>query len=383
MRAPRGRRSRALLLAALALAGCAPRNSAPESSDKRAPVDVEVVVVGASESGAQLVLPGRVRAREEISLGARIAARLTALPRREGQRFKAGESLALFDAPETRSATAAATAAFGAAALRRDLAARQEARVESLFTLGVVAHRELEIAQSDRRSADAEWMAADAAAAEARSGATIAAPFDGVVIRRRVDVGERVLPGQPILDLRSDAPAEIEVQVPESDVAGLEQARISFQVDDTEWIPARLLRLDGMTDYATRTRTAHLAPAVGRGPEPGRYVRVAFSSGGAPASIRPGGRHAAAAGSESVRSRPSAGPATGSPALEVPLASLVRRGALVGVFVVADDRAELRWLRTGRAAGVSMEVLAGLWPGERIARDPGRLADGAPIRIRP
>jgi hypothetical protein len=65
----------------------------------------------------------------------------------------------------------------------------------------------------------------------------------------------------------------------------------------------------------------------------------------------------------------------------VPAASLVRRGALTGVFVIAESRAELRWLRVGRADGERVQVLAGLRPGEAVARTPGGLADGQPVTV--
>ena len=55
---------------------------------------------------------------------------------------------------------------------------------------------------------------------------------------------------------------------------------------------------------------------------------------------------------------------------------MVQRGDLSGVFVLADGRAALRWLRFGEAEeAIQLPVLAGLAPGERV-QSPFRRASG-------
>jgi multidrug efflux pump subunit AcrA (membrane-fusion protein) len=61
----------------------------------------------------------------------------------------------------------------------------------------------------------------------------------------------------------------------------------------------------------------------------------------------------------------------------------VRRGQLAGVYVVEDGRARLRWVRLGRQDDDGVEVLAGLWPGERVVAGPGALTDGARVTVAP
>ncbi|MBI5711529.1 MAG: efflux RND transporter periplasmic adaptor subunit [Candidatus Eisenbacteria bacterium] len=358
-------------LAALALAGCARHDASSSSSgDAAAPVAVATFTVGGASAGAELVFPGRVTAREEVTLTARVAAPLTRLPVREGGRFRAGQALALFDAPETRRATEAAHEAVRAAALRRDLARLQEARMESLFTARVASQRERELAQAERRDAESEHAQAAAAEAQWAAGSVIPAPFAGVVVRRRVDEGATVAPGTPLLDLRSDAAGEVEVPLPESAVEAAQGARAFVQVGDGPWRQAKLARLDGMTDYATRTRTAHLAPLAGAALEPGAYARARFD-----VATHAPGRTAASAPRHDDGSSPS------SSSLLVPAKAVVRRGALAGVFVIRDGVAGLRWLRLGRAGGDSVEVLAGLWAGEQVALAPGALSDGLRVRV--
>ncbi|HVP37607.1 MAG TPA: efflux RND transporter periplasmic adaptor subunit [Candidatus Saccharimonadales bacterium] len=353
------------LPAALALAGCARGGSEP--APDAAPAVVATFRAGGGAAAGELVLPGRVKAAQEVTVSASLAARLTELPLREGQSFRQGEVLARFGAEETRRALEAARSGLAAAALRRDQARLQEARLDSLYGARVAALRELEGAQLERRAAEAAYSQARAAAEELGAGAAVVAPFDGVVVRRRVDPGANLGPGQPLLDIRSAAPGDIEVAIPEAQVAEAQAGAAAFQVGDGRWRPARLARLEGMIDFASRTRTAHLVPARGAAlPEPGAYVRVRFEP---PAAAR------AAAGAPPASAAGAPGPLT------VPTASLVRRGELAGVYVVRDGRAELRWLRLGRQEGAEVEVLAGLWPGEAVVADPQGLSDGRAVKV--
>lgn len=357
---PRARRgwlilANGLLLAgvALALASFASRGAPRETPRTRArpPLVVPVVTFEAATPGTEVVLPARVKAAEEVTLAARIDARLTALPAREGARVRRGDPIAVFGAPETRRALAAAEAEADAAELSLGVTARQQARMESLFVSRVVAERDREVAADAKRSAEARLATARAALEGLASGSTVRAPFDGVVARTYVDPGADLVAGSPLVDLRSDAGREIVVDLPEAAVSRLEGSTLSVQIGDGPWRAARLLRLDGMTDWRTRSRTAHLACEGDA--EPGAYARVAVGT---------------------------AGPGAGSG--EVPAASLVSRGALAGVFVVDGGTAHLRWIRLGRAHEDRVEVLAGLEPGERYALSPEGLVEGRAVRDR-
>jgi RND family efflux transporter MFP subunit len=316
-------------------------------------------MVGGPVPGPTVTLPGRVRAREEVTLGAMVGGRLTGLPFVEGARFGRGQTLARFDAPELRLALEAAQARTSSAVVRLRQARLQESRMDSLFAARVAALREVELAQSDRASAEAEHAAARAALDQLATASALPAPFAGVVVRHRVDVGTTVTPGQPLLDLRSNEVGEIEVAVPESELGRVARARLSYQSEGGPWRGARLARLDGMTDPASRTRVARLRPATGDALDPGAYVRVRLEA------------------DTSATRGETAGGGT------VPATAVVRRGALTGVFVLREGRATLRWIRLGRPHGEGFEVLAGLSAGETVAVDASGLRDGIAVRWTP
>jgi membrane fusion protein (multidrug efflux system) len=72
-----------------------------------------------------------------------------------------------------------------------------------------------------------------------------------------------------------------------------------------------------------------------------------------------------------------------APRLVVPRDALVRRGQMVGLFVVDGGAARLRWVRVGLDDGDGVEVLSGLRVGEQVvvgeARD--RLTDGRRVTV--
>ncbi len=350
------------VFAAISIAGCARSTEAPRPASN--PVTIRALLPTHAGDERALVLPGRVKADEEVTLTARVAARITSLPLREGARFPRGATLAVFDAPEARDALAAARADLEAARVRRARARLQEARLDSLFVGRVVARADLELAQVDRQAAEAAYAQAQAALASWEDGTRLVAPFDGVVVRRRADPGQSLQSGMPVLDLRSTRAAEVLAAVPESELPRLASARASLAVADGAWRPARLAWLEGMTDPATRTRLAHFVPADGAARlEPGAFARVQLESAGAATPAAAGVR------------------GDGATRLSVPASSLVRRGELAGVYVVEDRRVHLRWLRIGRIEGDRVEVLAGLWPDDSVAVDPTGLADGALARV--
>jgi len=314
-------------------------------------VDVTVATFAAGATSADVVLPARVKAAEEVTLSARISARLTSLPAREGRRVRRGDPLAVFAALETQRSLAAARAELASAQLSQAVAARQEVRMDSLYVQHVIAERDHDVAADARRSADARLASAQAALDALESGSTVRAPFDGVVVRVHADPGADLAAGSPLVDLRSDQGLEVLAEVPEDAVGRLDASTLSVQIGDGPWRRARLARLEGMTDWRARSRTAHLT--FEGNAEPGAYARVALAG-------RPAG---AEAGS-------------------VPVESLVSRGALSGVFVIDGDQARLRWLKLGRTREDRVEVLAGLEPGERFALSPGSLVDGQPVRVR-
>jgi multidrug efflux pump subunit AcrA (membrane-fusion protein) len=66
--------------------------------------------------------------------------------------------------------------------------------------------------------------------------------------------------------------------------------------------------------------------------------------------------------------------------LIIPESALARRGQLEGVYIVENDIALLRLIKTGKRYNSSVEVLSGLTPGTRIVTAPNsEISDGVKI----
>lgn len=172
------------------------------------------------------------------------------------------------------------------------------------------------------------------------------APFEGVILRRMVEVGDTVQPGQPLLRFAHTRYMRIEVEVPVRLLADL-------QVGMT--VPARV----DVTRVPTQARVALIEPMA----DPRRHtVRVKFDL---PEGV-PGGP-----GMYAEIMIP--GPKSLALSLPVvPKAAIVKHGSLPSVYVLGErNRAELRMIRPGgEVEGDMVTVLSGLRVGERIVVDP-------------
>jgi multidrug efflux pump subunit AcrA (membrane-fusion protein) len=70
-------------------------------------------------------------------------------------------------------------------------------------------------------------------------------------------------------------------------------------------------------------------------------------------------------------------------ALRVPAGAVVQRGQMELVFIVADNRAQLRLVKTGKRVGPEIEIVSGVEAGEQVVIDgAARLRDGQTVQAR-
>jgi RND family efflux transporter MFP subunit len=326
----------AMVLSAAGLAACGREADAPRPAEAP-PVSVKTTAVRREAAAGETHVPGTVYARQRASVAARVSASVVEIAFREGQEVRAGAVLVRLDDRALRAAVAAAEAGLRTAEA-------DAGRMAAMFDKGVGSRRESEAAEARAAAA----RAALAAAHNDLSYAVLRAPFAGRVAARRVDVGDVVTPGAPLVEIEGADGLEIRAAL-----SAREAARL--RVGQRVWA-----QVDGA-------------------PEPVEVVVTSLSEAGDPAThrfemranlpVRPSDRSGAFA-----RLRvPSPG---GEARLLVPETAVFRRGGLVGVFVVEEGRAHLRWVAEGAAQGGWTELRAGLAEGERVATDPRGLEDG-------
>ncbi len=334
-----------LVMAAL-LGACGASHQPPAPS----PVPpLATLVVNPQQAAREQTWDGVVEAVDATTIAAQTNARVLELPVDVGDRVRKGDVLVRFSDIEQQSGRRAAAANVAAARAESGDAEANWKRIDAIFQRGLVARAQLDAATARRDAARAALTAAEAdlmSAGQQADYTVLRAPFDGVITQRFVHLGQAVQSGpptpQPLIALAALDALRVDVVVPQGAVDAIRAApHASVVLDDGKRVQAAQVIVFPNADPSTHSFRVRVELPAGRsGLFPGMTVKVAFAVGRATRLL-------------------------------VPVGTLVRRGELSAVYVVgADHSVGLRQLRLGHRIGDQIEVLAGLAPGDRVARDP-------------
>ncbi|RPH59126.1 MAG: efflux RND transporter periplasmic adaptor subunit [Burkholderiales bacterium] len=249
------------LLPAILLVGC--EKPAPAAHESLRPV--RSVVVEASRSTLALTLPAEVRPRVEtrygFRLGGKIAARLVSV----GDAVKPGQELARLDPQDLAPALAAARSQLDAARTESQLSRLELDRLRELRQRDYVSQAQLDRAQAAADAADARRRSAEAQLTQASNSVafqTLRADVAGVVTAIDAEAGQVVSAGQSVVRVARGGEVELEVDVPEGDLA-LARAtrtwRVTIPALGRDERSAQLRELSPVSDPASRTFPMRLA----------------------------------------------------------------------------------------------------------------------------
>lgn len=285
-----------------------------------------------------------LNATQRATLATRLAASVKKVHVTEGQHVAAGALLVSLSDDDLQGGLKAAETAVAAATT-------QVHRIENLAKQNASIQAEMDMATVQLAQANAALAGVKANIAYTQ----IRSPFAGVLQTRRVNEGDFVGPGMPLVEVEGQGAMEFTGSVSEGEAKGLKIGQtLPFEVE-------------GKTGLAQIT---------------------GLSTGGDPTSHRGSIRARVAKGGDGLRSGAFGRLKLASGASKVitderfvAKSSLVQRGELNGVFVVKDGKAELRWLSLGEPQGDRIPVRAGLAKGELVIDAPGELKDGQPIEV--
>jgi RND family efflux transporter MFP subunit len=379
-------RSLALSIALVATtAACT--SHAVDRQDDESPVLVRIGRVETIEWPVSIEAGGVLRGRLTAEISSRILAPVSVVHVRAGDRVRRGQPLIELDAAELQAQASRGTSSLRAADLGARAAAADSAGAEAALALARSTHARIRRLHEQRSATDQELdeaagalaaaearvtavraqanaarAALEAAQAAARAGdivagyRTLTAPFDGIVINRRIDPGAMAAPGATLLTIEDPGALRLHAQLDATRAAAIRpgapaEIRIDSDGADAGWFAGRVVEI-ARVDPASQTFEIRIDPVA---PPPAGWQSGLFGR----ARVRTGSRSA----------------------LTAPAASIIRRGQLTLTFVVsADERARLRAVRVGEAFDDRVEILAGLADGDRLVIDPPvRLADGAPV----
>lgn len=237
------------------LAADAPRPAAP------------LPQTGTSQAATAAPAPKPATDRQEIraqlsprrftTLAAEIGAKISRLPVAEGEAFKQGQTLLIFDCSIQAAQLNKAKAALVAAD-------RTYSANKRLSELGSVGRVELDVSEAEVAKNRAEVAAMGAVLGKCSVGA----PFPGRIAEQKVREQQYVQPGQALLEIIDDSVLELEFIAPSRWLAWL-KAGTGFQVkiDETgKSYPAKVIRIGARVDPVSQS--VKIAAAIdGRFPE--------------------------------------------------------------------------------------------------------------------
>jgi len=269
-------------------------------------------------------------------------ARITAVEAEVGDRVRAGQVLVRLGTDDIAANRASAEAGVRASEAARDEAARQVARMDTLYAQDAVPLVQRDQARLGLVQAESQVAMARAALQEVETAygyAALRAPFAGTVVSRTAAVGDLAAPGMPLMEVAADGPREVSLGVPPEVAQALSSGdEIVVQGESAGQATAKIRAIASGADPRTRTFEV-------RADLPADWPTGVSVTALVPEGTRQG--------------------------IAIPASAVVRRGQLTGVRVVTDQGEMLRWVRLGRRleggeGEARFEVLSGLEPGERI-----------------
>lgn len=317
-----------LLIPVALLAGCKGEQKAA-FNPMLAPVAVEVAEVRVAPLQQTLAAVGSLTSPQSTPIAPQIGGKLVELNIEQGALVKKGMVLARLDDAALRAQLMAAQSALGNA---RQIYARDQQIANS----GALSAQQVDSDAAAVRTAEANL-------AQVRANldyTTLRAPFTGTLGIRQVSLGTYVAPGTTLVTLQSLDPLYLDFSLPQSELARVRNGQtVHFSVDGVKGdFSGRVVALNPALNTTSRSIEVRASvPNPGQKLKPGMFANVYLHTG----SI--------------------------AQALFVPQQAVVAEGEARKIWVVdANGNATLRNISLGQYQTNSVQVTAGLQPGERV-----------------
>ena len=312
---------------------------------------VALAQVAHDDAAQSLILPGDIQPFNKAAIYARVNGYVKSWDHDIGSSVKAGQVLATIDAPDLDQQLSQAKATLASVEANEQIATLTANRNNILLQKQIVAQQ---LADQTTADAKAKQAVVDANAANVRqleamqSFKTLAAPFDGVVTARNVELGMLINSGGsglPLFEVSDLHRVRIYVQVPQSFSAGLKPGlKATFEMPQYPGVQfdATLSHVSGAMNPASHTMQVELQAENSAGRFlAGSYCNVQFEI---PADAN---------------------------LVRIPSTALVtgNQGTQVATLD-SNDKVAVKRVQLGRDFGDSVEVIAGLSPSDRIVDNP-------------
>lgn len=300
------------------------------------PVRVQATTVQKTTISSRVEVVGTVQAVDQAVIAAKISGPIVELPVVLGSRVKKGELLVKINAREISARLLQAQAQLAQA--KRNLEREEKLLKQHASTPETV---------KSMRDMLAIARAGYHEAASMLGYTTIKAPFDGVITQKIASIGDLATPGMPLLHLEDDRHLQVVTAIPESNAPAIKlhdrlQVAIPTAAKNTTGMVAEI---SPAIDPRSRTMPIKINLDDSTGLRTGMFARVTM-------------------------------PGRSYTTIMIPETAIVPFGQLKKVFVVDNNRAHMRLVRTGLRKNGRVEILSGLEAGERIVIRGNRLLTG-------
>lgn len=333
-----------LILPALLLAACREQPSSPSPLREGLPVAIKVKQLALETCQATEDVVGTIRSKQRAVIEAKVSGRVLVYLVTPGQKVRSGEMLAELDVQEIRARLEQAKATL-------DQAEKEAARYRQLIANNAVSRQEYDAAEAKLKVTQAGLKEAETMLGYAR----VAAPFDGIVTRKLAEVGDLAMPGKPLMEIEAPGSLRFEADVPEAilDRIKLGEKMLVKVASAQGALEATVSEIAPVADAVSRTFQVKFDLPTMNGLRTGQFGRVSV-------------------------------PVAETRVLVAPRDAVIKRGQMELVFVMRDNKAALRLVKTGKVLNAGVEILSGLEEGEMlIVSDLAKLTDGQPVTVQP
>lgn len=215
----------------------------------------------------QLVLPvsGPLSPVTQATIKTKVPAVVDAMLVSEGMPVSKGQIVARLDTADLRTRLATQQAAVDEARAKLGLARKTHDTQRALLNQRYISQNAFDSAENSVELAQAALKSADSQLEMARRAvddATIRAPFDGIISKRFVQVGEKVATDAPIFALVDLARLLFEAQVPASEIPRVRTGQdVAFSVDGFSGrsFKGKVVRINPTAEQGSRAMTVYVA----------------------------------------------------------------------------------------------------------------------------
>ncbi len=325
------------------------------------PIPVDIGVATIDREIQTIQVSGRIEAANSANVSTRMMGNVTKVVAKPGDAVRKGDLLVAISSEDLKAKKAQVEASIAQARSGLENAEMDYKRFSSLFEKGSASKKELENMTTRYEMAQAGLEAAQQMKQEVDAQfvyTNLRAPFAGVVTNTFVKEGDIARPGMPLVTVEGTNAYEATVMVPESQIG-----KIKTGAKATVLIKSKDLSINGeVVEVSLSAKNTggqflvKIAIAETEHVLPGMFINANIAIDQLNEGVTP-------------------------PMVDEQ--ALVRNGQLTGIYTLGEDnKAILRWVRTGNTKDGQVEMLSGISKGEKyILKQEGKLYNGATVLV--